>query len=540
MINWFYRTKSGQMLFFILVVILIPNLIEEAITRMFNLHFENTIWYEVVDTGLMLLVSVPVFWVLIVKLDDYVKEMEVLNAQNIQINETLKVKNKELERMAYFDDLTGLPNRFKLYHDLAENISRRGKPKESGNAAIGVMFIDLDRFQQINDTMGHFTGDQLIMEVGKRIGRMLPDHAAIYRHSGDEYVILAELDSEDAYIELARQVESLFIDPFVTAEAELYIKASMGISFYPQNGLHAETLIKNADQALKHAKEQGGGAITIFEGSMNYMAVRKVKLENGLRTAIEQEELLLYYQPKIDLKTKRITGVEALLRWRHPEFGVVSPDEFIPLAEETGMIVPIGRWVLETACQQLKKWHNAGLLHLTMAVNVSVRQLKRHAFPTFVAEVLRKNDLPAGFLEIEVTESMMQNFDESYRVFKQLRALGVNVSIDDFGTGYASLSALGFLPFDNLKIDRTFIREMTTNPKTNSIVRTIASLAQNMGVNVIAEGIEEHHQAKMLMDYGCKYGQGFLYSKPLPSEEMEKFMFMKQQVFSDESTGELA
>jgi len=517
--SWLLRSKEGHMLLFIMGVIIIPNIIEEVLTRMFQWKFENPIWYEVVDTSIMLVVSIPVFWVLISKLNDYVYRMESLIIQNGHINEILRTKNAELELVAYYDELTGLPNRFKLFEDLDERI-RQADARNLEDETIAVAFLDLDRFKHVNDTIGHLSGDELIRHLSRRVNNALPAGYELYWHGADECIILGQNRTRYENINLAQRLLKLIAKPFYINDEEIYITASMGISLYPEDGREAETLVKKADQALYIAKGKGGGQFQFFTPIMNANAIRRMKLENGLRNAVDNDELILYYQPQIDLKTKEIKGMEALIRWNHPELGLVPPNEFIPLAEETGAIIPIGRWVVETACCQLKKWHEAGRPDLTVAVNVSTKQLKRHAFPDFISTVLQRTKLSPEHLQIEVTESMMQDIEESSKVFNQLKQLGVKISIDDFGTGFASLSVLSYLPIDYLKIDQAFIRDMYENIKTKSIVKTIIQLGHNLGVELVAEGIEEPQQAAKVMAYGCHYGQGYLYSRPLPAEEL--------------------
>jgi len=525
--KWLYRKRWGQLWAFITGVIVVPNVIEEIVMDITKWNFENPIWYEFVDTSIMLLVGIPFMWWLLGKMENYSYELQDLYRRKKIINDELRVLNKDLIRMAYYEPLTELPNRSKLIQDLQEKIDTI--KREETDQVLIVTLLDIDRFKQINDTMGHAIGDELLKQAAGRLKELLPESFALYKYMGDDFVIVKELDQLPQYVlDGENPFPDTFTKPYYIRDEEIFITASAGISYFPDQGDTVDKLMKQADQALSSAKEKGGNQYQLFDPEMAMAAKRKLDLENGLRKAVEQDELILHYQPQIDLKSGRIIGVEALIRWQHPQLGLIPPNEFIPLSEETGEIIPIGKWVVRTALKQLREWHDKGFDELVMAINVSPMQMKRYKFPSFLSEQLIRHQIDAKFLEVEVTESVMQDFVESKRIFNEMNKIGIKVSIDDFGTGYASLSVLGALPIDYLKIDQAFIRQMDTNPKMKSIVKTIIQLGENLGVELIAEGIEEDYHAQLLIDYGCRYGQGYLFSRPVPAEEIEGLLLRKE------------
>ncbi|MGG3798913.1 putative bifunctional diguanylate cyclase/phosphodiesterase [Metabacillus fastidiosus] len=518
--NFFQFQKGNRLWILILAVIIIPNIIEEFLTMIFHFKFDHTIWYEVVDTAVVLVIATPIFLYLIKRMDGYANQLEEQLIKNLEITKQLQIKNGQLNHQAYYDYLTRLPNRFMLF----ENLNKLIEDIDSGKKQIAVMFIDLDRFKTINDTMGHISGDYLIQQVAKRLRDSIPKQDFVYRHGGDEFIILLEETDKEQYIKTASSILELFSSPFSINNESLFTTASIGISIYPFHGEDAETLIKNADTAMYEAKEKGKNTYQIYNADPDDKIIRRMKLENGLRTVLENDELRVYYQPQVDLRTGKIKGVEALLRWIHPELGFIPPDEFIPLAEETGAIIPIGGWVLETACKQAKLWQMSTNPSLCVSVNVSIRQMKEDNFVDVVSEMLERSGLEPAYLELEITETLMQNIDASLTVFNQLKKLGVQISIDDFGTGYSSLSLLAHLPIDYLKIDRSFTNGMLEHSNTISIVKTIINMGRNLNLKIVAEGIEEERQELFLSQHGCHIGQGYYYSRPLPVEELDKLL----------------
>lgn len=509
---------QGRFWLFFFAIIIIPNVLEEVIARMFNLKFENVIWYEVLDTAIMLVFAVPIFLYLIRKSDSYANELERQLAENKKIIREIEVKNNELTHSVYTDNLTKLPNRPNLFYTLDHFILPANHEK------VGVFFVDLDRFKIINDTMGHLYGDKFLNEVAARLKAFLSDNQLLFRHGGDEFIIVApDMDGKQC-MKLAEELVRLFEEPFLFNTGEMFTTVSIGISIYPEHGNDAETLLKHADKAMYGAKGSGGNTCCLYSLMEEEGDIRHMKLENGLRTAIEQGQLHLHYQPIIDLRTRRVTGLEALLRWDHPEFGSISPAEFIPMAERAGMIIPIGKWVLETACGQLKKWQLGGFPGICMAVNVSTRQIYEKGFAESVEKIVKESGILPNDLTLEITESLMQNHKFSTCVFKKLKEIGVHLSIDDFGTGYSSLSVLSSSQIDRLKIDQSFTQEMLTHDKTCSIVKTIIDMGNNLGLELVAEGIETQEQEEAMLEFGCQYGQGYHISRPLPPKELGIFL----------------
>jgi diguanylate cyclase (GGDEF)-like protein/PAS domain S-box-containing protein len=433
-----------------------------------------------------------------------------------------KNAEQQIYRLAYYDPLTGLPNRARLHTLLRQALVESQRAKSRG----AILFVDLNRFKQINDSLGHRQGDALLKEVARRLAGCLRGEDIVARIGSDEFVVslMGIARHEDASLVAQKLLDSLS-RPITAGTHELQISASIGISVYPDDGDDAETLIKNADLAMDRAKQgEAHESYLFFSHDMNKRALERLSMENNLRRAMERNELLLYYQPQLNAQTGRMIGAEVLLRWNHAENGMISPATFIPLAEETGLIVPIGQWVLETVCARNREWQLAGLPVVKLAVNISAKQF-RPDLPRTVAEILAHHALDARFLELEITESMiMQNAEGVIVMMDEFQLLGISLSLDDFGTGYSSLSYLKRFSIDKLKIDQSFVRGVTHDADDAAITRAIISLAKNLGLRVIAEGVETAEQLAFVQSAGCEEIQGYYYSRPLPEQEFIEFL----------------
>jgi diguanylate cyclase (GGDEF)-like protein/PAS domain S-box-containing protein len=456
-----------------------------------------------------------------------------------------KQSEEKIHFLAYYDALTRLPNRA-FYKEL---LSRSLLSAKRQGKLLSILFIDMDFFKRINDTFGHSEGDRLLQSVAQRlvscvrksdaVARSEEDVSsnAVSRLGGDEFIVLLnELSgARDAALVARRILESLSA-PFLLSGQEVFISASIGISLYPSDGEDPETLLKNADIAMYHAKEQGKNNFHFFSKAMNVSARERLILENDLRRAEERAEFRLYYQPKIDIPTGRIIGAEALLRWQHAARGLVSPVHFIPIAEETGLIVPIGEWVLRTASMQSRAWQDAGLPPLPISVNLSTRQFGQKDLLATITKILKTVDMDPRHLELEITESsVMQHPDKAVAVLRELKGMGIGVSLDDFGTGYSSLNYLRRLPLDCLKIDRSFIMNITKNSDDAAITAAIIAMAHNLKLTVLAEGVEREDQLMMLSRLGCDHAQGYLFSRPVPADEL--LAFLRKRDFSGGGSG---
>lgn len=429
-----------------------------------------------------------------------------------------KKAEKTIQFMAYYDALTGLSNRYRFRQHLNEVLAQKR------NQMLAVLFLDLDRFKIINDTKGHTIGDILLQKVAQRLEGAVQNDGMVSRQGGDEFIILLEDIDKEKVAQVAQRLLDEFSNPIAINQQEYFVTPSIGISIYPTDGNDEETLIKHADTAMYLAKERGKNNFQFYTSHLIGLSSRKMELENGLRKALEQNELMIYYQPQVELTTGKIVGTEALLRWQHPKYGFISPSEFIPLAEETGLIVPLGKWVLRNACEQNKAWQDAGFQAIPIAINISVRQIQDEHFVDSVKEVLDQVGLDPRYLELEITESIMQNIEKSTIILNQLKDLGVNLSIDDFGTGYSSLSYLTHLPIDKIKIDKSFVDDIIYHSNQGAMVKTIIDMGNNLKFTVIAEGIEQEEQMNFLIQNACKIGQGYLFSPPLSVENMEEFL----------------
>jgi len=426
---------------------------------------------------------------------------------------------EELERQANYDALTGLPNRHLLNDRLKQAVFAQRNAR-----SIAVVFIDLDHFKVINDSLGHNFGDEVLRHVGERLTAAVRDGDTVARLGGDEFVlILSDQTREDVIFRTMRRLIGKVSEPIMIGERELNITCSAGISLYPQDGPDVQTLLKNADAAMYRAKSQGRNTFQFYTAEMNELANERLTMEQSLRRAIDRDELLLHYQPRLNLRTGKVDGVEALVRWQHPQRGLVYPDRFIPLAEETGLIVPIGEWVLRSACAQGRAWRKQGYSPV-ISVNLSQRQLWGGGLVRLVADVIAKTGM-AEHLELELTESMVMHDAENVITTMQgLKAIGVRLSVDDFGTGYSSLSYLKRLPLTALKIDGSFVRDTTTGgPDEGLIAKAIISLGHSLHLKVVAEGVETPEHRKFLEAHDCDEIQGYLIAKPLPPQQVDKF-----------------
>ncbi|MFO0752887.1 MAG: EAL domain-containing protein [Thermodesulfovibrionales bacterium] len=431
-------------------------------------------------------------------------------------------ERKELEEriryQAYHDLLTDLPNKT-LFLDRLKIALHQARRNSS---QLAVMFLDLDRFKTINDTMGHTAGDQLLKDVSLRLTACMREYDTIARIGGDEFtLLLPHIFHADDAAKAAQKILAQFTASYTVEGHDLHITASIGISIYPHDGEYEETLLKNADIAMYQAKEQGGNNYQFYSPAMNIRTLERIILENSLRRTLDRGELVVHYQPQVNVGTRRIVCVEALVRWQHPELGLLDPMQFIPLAEETGFIIPMDEWVLRTACEQNKAWQEAGYAPLRMTVNLSARQFQQPNLIEMVSGVLRETGLKPEYLELEITESTaMGDIDLTIPTMVQLTGLGIQLSIDDFGTGYSSLSYLKKLPVQKLKIDKSFIRDLTADQDDRAIVNAIIALAHSLKLNVVAEGVETQEQMDYLSVSGCSEIQGYLFSRPLPSDEL--------------------
>jgi diguanylate cyclase (GGDEF)-like protein len=429
-----------------------------------------------------------------------------------------KAAEKQVQFLAYYDALTGLPNRTLLQDRLSKALpsARRRRDK------VALLFLDLDRFKDINDSLGHSVGDLLLQEVAERLKKWAREQDTVARVGGDEFLIVltAVKEAADAAVAAERLMNTMNA-AYVVQGHSLGISCSIGISVFPEHGADGETLIKNADAAMYCAKESGRNNFRFYTNDMNAQAVERLTLENSLRLALEKKELFLVYQPQMEIATGRIIGLEALLRWQHPELGLVPPDKFIRIAENSGLIMPIGEWVLRTACSQTRKWQDEGLPAVPVAVNVSAVQFRQAGFCELIGRVLRETGLASQYLELELTESLLlSNADVMFSVLQELRAMGLKLAIDDFGTGYSSLSYLRQFPVSKLKIDRSFIRDVAVNPDDAAITTAIISMARSLNLKVIAEGVEDEAQMSFLRAHQCDEIQGYYFSKPLAVDKV--------------------
>ncbi|WP_185805373.1 EAL domain-containing protein [Bacillus canaveralius] len=423
-----------------------------------------------------------------------------------------QAKNAEtIKFMAFHDQLTGVLNRRALLDDLDESIATTKRKKQ----AFALISIDLDRFKYLNDTLGHLFGDEILKKVADRLAELEKKGCRVYRPGGDEFVILLHHADRKKTAHFAQKILTMFTESFYLQSGEYYITPSIGISMYPNDGNDAETLLKNADEALFRVKERGKAHFQFYRSDMNSSLGNVLTLETHLRKALERDELELYYQPQVNLASGEINSFEALIRWNSPELGFITPDEFIPLAEDTGLIVPIGNWVISTACKQIKAWTDKRNQQIRIAVNISPKQFLQPSLVNVIQTAIDEAGILPSSLEIEITEGAMEDTEETIPILNRLKELGIKISVDDFGTGYSSLNYLKQFPIDVLKIDQSFVRDILVNEKNAAITTTIIHLGRSLGMEVIAEGVENKEQADFLAKANCHKAQGYLFSKPL-------------------------
>jgi diguanylate cyclase (GGDEF)-like protein len=465
---------------------------------------------------------------------DYLIKGEI-NAHLLERSIRYAIERKKAEErmasMAYYDSLTKLPNR-SLFQDRLRQVMTKN---ERSNILAAVLFLDIDDFKRVNDTLGHSAGDLLLKGVAERLNQTMRKSDSVSRRTeedmfarlgGDEFtVLLSEIrEFEDAAKVSARIINALS-RPFVLDNHEIYITTSIGIAVFPHDGKDMDTLLKNADAAMYHAKAQGKNNYQYYKESMNAAAIKRLALEGDIRRAMERNEFMLYYQPQVDALEGRMIGVEALIRWHHPEKGMVPPSDFIPLAEQSGLIIPISEWIIETACSQSRKWRQEGLSPIPISINLTSHQFRQHNFIKTISQAIREHDLAPEDLLLEITEStLMEDTEMTVISLNVLTKLGFRLVIDDFGTGYSSLSYLKRFPLYAIKIDQSFVRDVTTDQDDEAIARAVISMARSLKLKVVAEGVETVEQMRFLIEQGCEKMQGYLFSRPEPPDRISEFL----------------
>jgi diguanylate cyclase (GGDEF)-like protein len=438
------------------------------------------------------------------------------------LEELVKERTAEVERLAYYDALTNLPNRVLFLDRCAQALAI----SQHNQNLVAVMLVSLDRFKKVTDSLGHAAGDVVLTEAAARLQNCVCEGDTVARFDGDEFALLLTQVSETGDLaDVSLAIGDAFKQPFRLGRQEVFVTTSIGISLFPFNGADSSTILRNAGAALYRAKKQGGNNYQFYAADMNAQAVKRLALETSLRRAIENKEFILQYQPVVNLASGEVAGFEALIRWQHPEMGLLPPGHFIGLAEDTGLILDIGAFVMRAACAQTRAWQDDGFGRLRVAVNISARHFREHDFLDRLVDILAETRLDPACLELELTEtSIMENTESAVKVLSQLRGLGVTVAIDDFGTGYSSLSYLKRLPIDTVKLDRSFVKGATTDPDDAALVMAIVTLAHNLRHRVIAEGVEMEEQAAFLHLLRCDEAQGYLFGKPMPPEAFEASM----------------
>jgi diguanylate cyclase len=436
------------------------------------------------------------------------------------LEELVKTRTDELNYLSYYDVLTTLPNRSLFEDRLSQSILLKQEGQQ-----VALLFVALDNFKKIRDTLGHDAGDVILQEAAHRLVTEIAEGSTVARFERDEFaILLPQVANAEEVVEIASWVDKALRSPYRVREKEIFITASIGISLHPEDGKDSRSLLKHAASALLSVQESGGDSYSFYAEGMNAKALRQLTFESDLRNALARGEFEMYYQPKLDIRTGKIVGMEALIRWHHPEHGAVSPAEFIPLAEATGFILPIGEWILYTACSQGREWQKEGHL-LSLSVNLSACQFSQPDLAEKIISIVNALDFDCRLLDLEVTEStIMKNPEKGVETLRKLQALGIKISLDDFGTGYSSLSYLKRLPIDILKIDKSFIDDVTENTDDAALVEAIIALAHNLKLKVIAEGVEREDQLQRLHELDCDEWQGFLFSKPLPAKDFNELL----------------
>lgn len=443
------------------------------------------------------------------------------------LEDLVRERTAEVEHLAYYDRLTDLPNRVLFADRCAQALAIAQRNQHQA----GILLVSLDRFKKINDTLGHDAGDVVLTEAAARLRNCVGEADTVARSDGDEFAVLMTQASDAGELaDLSVSIAEAFRPPFQLGRQEVFVTVSIGIGIFPLNGEDHSTILRNASAALYRAKKQGGNNCQFYAADMNAQALKRLALETSMRRAIENDEFITYYQPLVNLATGEVVGSEALVRWRHPEFGVLPPAKFIGLAEDTGMIVDIGDFVMRTACAQTRRWQDRGYGRLRIAVNVSARHFRQANFLDQVVQILDETLLDPSCLELELTEtSIMENSEAAVELLTEIRSLGARVAIDDFGTGYSSLSYLKRLPIDTVKLDRSFVNGATSHPDDAALVMAIITLAHNLGLKVIAEGVETDEQMNFLRLLRCDEAQGFLFSKPVSAKDFESALTLGPQ-----------
>jgi diguanylate cyclase (GGDEF)-like protein len=434
----------------------------------------------------------------------------------------IKASQQQLAHLAHHDALTNLPNRILFNERLRHSLDRAARRK----GRVAVIFVDLDHFKHVNDSLGHSYGDRLLIDVAQLLTSLVRSDDTVARIGGDEFTILIEeVRDDETLASVIEKIIEAFDREFLLGESSVRVTPSLGVSISPDHGEDAETLMRNADAAMYRAKARGRNTYQFYTEELTRLAFERMQMDSALRQAIPKGEFTLCYQPQVELESGQLVGMEALVRWHNKELGQVPPDQFIPIAEDNGLILPLGEWILEEACRQARTWLDMGKLRGTLAVNVSGVQVRRGDLATVVRRVLQKTGLPANKLELEVTESfIMGESQQAIMSLNELRSLGLALAVDDFGTGYSSLSHLKSLPIHRLKIDRSFIRDIPDDPNDMAITRAVIALANSLSLELVGEGVETEVQRRFLLDEGCRFGQGYLFQRPLGADEMGRLL----------------
>ncbi len=439
-----------------------------------------------------------------------------------ELENLLQERTAQVDRLAYYDTLTSLPNRTLFEDRLTQAVALA----QRANRRVAVLFIALDQLKKVNDTLGHLAGDQLMQQVAARLRGCVTESYTVARFGGDQFVLmLPGIEQTKDAVDVIASIQEALNPSFKLDRQELFATASVGVSFFPDDGNETSSLVKNAGAALYRAKKSGGNEYRFYTADMHAKASKRFELETSLRRAIDNQEFLLHYQPRVAIDSLQIVGLEALVRWQHPQMGLVPPGDFIPLAEETGLILPIGEWVLREACRQNREWQDKGFARMRIGVNISARQFQQQQLSETVMRILEEAELGPEFLELELTESSIMSHPEAtIDVLTKLQTKGVAISVDDFGTGFSSLSYLKRLPIDSLKVDQSFVRELATDPDDAALVMAIVSLGHTLRLRVVAEGVETQEQLRFLRLLRCDEIQGYLISKPLPVTGIEQLL----------------